>query len=177
MHDDISPRPRPDHDRGRQPNRGPRRLVAAVLASTGLTVAAAGCGSDSTAATSTTATSSITATTATATSSTTVAASSSTTVAATSSTTAAGARTTIEASVTGKKVTVASDRFKVKKDSDVTIRVTTDSVQNIHLHGYDIETEAGPGAPAEINFTASNAGVFEVELEDSSTPLFEIEVS
>jgi FtsP/CotA-like multicopper oxidase with cupredoxin domain len=180
MNDDASSCPRPDHDRDRdrdrQPNRGRRHLVGPLLASAGLTLAAAGCGSDGTAASSTTAaatanSSTISSSTATSTSPTTA---SSTTA---SSTTAAGARTTIEASVTGKKVTVASDRFKIMQGSEVTIRVTTDSPQNIHLHGYDIETEAGPGAPAEINFTASNPGVYEVELEDSSTPLFEIEVS
>ncbi len=82
----------------------------------------------------------------------------------------------IEATVSGGKVTVAEDRFEVAKGTDVVIRVTDDVEEPIHLHGYDIEVDAAPGKPAEIAFTADIPGVFEVELEDSGTLLFEIEV-
>ena len=82
----------------------------------------------------------------------------------------------IEASVAGGTVTVEQDRFEVAKGADVVIRVTDDVEEPIHLHGYDIETDAAPGQPAEIAFTADVPGVFEVELEDSGTLLFEIEV-
>ncbi len=86
------------------------------------------------------------------------------------------AATVIEATVAGGEVTTADDRFEVAKGTDVVIRVTTDVAEPVHLHGYDIEAEAAPGKPVEITFTASIPGVFEVELEDSGTLLFEIEV-
>ncbi|MEZ5409870.1 MAG: hypothetical protein R2761_17715 [Acidimicrobiales bacterium] len=84
--------------------------------------------------------------------------------------------TVIEATVAGGEVTVAQDRFDVAQGADVLIRVTTDTEEPVHLHGYDIEVDAAPGQPAEIAFTADIPGVFEVELEDSGTLLFEIEV-
>ena len=98
--------------------------------------------------------------------------------AATTASTAAGsgAATVIEATVVGGKVTAAEDRFEVAKGTDVIIRVTADVEEPVHLHGYDIEADATPGQPAEISFTADIPGVFEVELEDSGTVLFEIEV-
>ncbi len=84
--------------------------------------------------------------------------------------------TLIEATVAGGKVTVAEDRFEVAEGTYVVIRVTVDAEEPVHLHGYDIEADALPGKPAEIAFTADIPGVFEVELEDSGTLLFEIEV-
>ncbi|MDH4363952.1 MAG: hypothetical protein OEY41_15470 [Acidimicrobiia bacterium] len=86
------------------------------------------------------------------------------------------AATVIEATVTGGEVTAAEDRFDVAQGSAVLIRVTSDVEEPVHLHGYDIEADAAPGRPAEIAFTADIPGVFEVELEDSGTLLFEIEV-
>lgn len=84
--------------------------------------------------------------------------------------------TVIEAAVAGGKVTVSDDRFEVAKGTEVVIRVTDDVEEPIHLHGYDIEADTAPGKPAEIRFTADIPGVFEVELEDSGTLLFELEV-
>ena len=94
----------------------------------------------------------------------------------TAATTTAESAAVIEASVAGGKVTAAEDRFEVAKGTDVLIRVTADAEEPVHLHGYDIEADAAPGKPAEISFTADIPGVFEVELEDSGTLLFEIEV-
>jgi hypothetical protein len=83
----------------------------------------------------------------------------------------------IEATVAKGKVEVSKDRFEVPLNSPVRIRVTIDTAEPVHLHGYDIEVDATPGAPAEISFVADAPGVFEVELEDSGTLLFEIAVS
>ena len=41
---------------------------------------------------------------------------------------------------------------------------------------YDLLADVTPGSPSEIRFTADVPGVFEVELEDSGTFLFEIAV-
>jgi hypothetical protein len=41
--------------------------------------------------------------------------------------------------------------------------VSSDAPDEIHLHGYDIELEAAPGAPARFSFKANLEGVFEME--------------
>jgi FtsP/CotA-like multicopper oxidase with cupredoxin domain len=94
-----------------------------------------------------------------------------------SSTSKASGPIVIEATVANGKVQVAKDEFDVTLGSAVSIRVTTDKAEPVHLHGYDKEVDAEPGAPAQIDFVADVPGTFEVELEDSGTLLFEIKVS
>jgi hypothetical protein len=45
--------------------------------------------------------------------------------------------------------------------------VTTDSVDEVHVHGYDFVGIVIPTAPAVLTFTADIPGVFEVELEEA----------
>lgn len=83
----------------------------------------------------------------------------------------------IEASVVGGSVDVVADRVEIDLGSTVTIRIDADAADHIHLHGYDVLADVAPGSPAEMIFTADVPGVFEIELEDSGTFLFEIVVS
>jgi heme/copper-type cytochrome/quinol oxidase subunit 2 len=53
--------------------------------------------------------------------------------------------------------------FKVKKGDKVTIVVSADAHDVIHLHGYDIEKDIEPGKPATFRFTANIEGIFEIE--------------
>jgi len=53
--------------------------------------------------------------------------------------------------------------FKVKKGDKVTIVVSADAHDDIHLHGYDIEKPVEPGKPATFKFTANIEGIFEIE--------------
>lgn len=159
--------------------RHPMRPLAA-LAAVVLGLALTGCGSssDDTGASGATggATTEAGAATTGTTRPTTTAVTGATSTAAPAATTDDSSATVIEATVAGGKVTVADDRFEVAKGAEVVIRVTDDVAEPVHLHGYDIEADAAPGKPAEITFTADIPGVFEVELEESGTPLFEIEV-
>ncbi len=50
--------------------------------------------------------------------------------------------------------------LQVKQDDRVTIVVNADEHLVFHLHGYDIEREAEPGAPATLEFTAHATGSF-----------------
>jgi heme/copper-type cytochrome/quinol oxidase subunit 2 len=51
-----------------------------------------------------------------------------------------------------------------KKDDIVRIVVSSpDAPDQVHLHGYNIEKEAKPGAPAVIRFKANVEGAFELE--------------
>jgi hypothetical protein len=53
--------------------------------------------------------------------------------------------------------------IEVAKGDIVRIVVSSDVEDEIHLHGYDIEKEAGPGKPARFEFKADVEGAFELE--------------
>lgn len=59
----------------------------------------------------------------------------------------------------------------------VTVSVTSDVADEIHVHGYDrkgrIPTVGGTGL---VSFTANTPGVFEVELEQSKLHLVQLQV-
>jgi len=69
------------------------------------------------------------------------------------------------------------DRFEFALGDLVEITVLTDVADEIHVHGYDLMFDVGPGIPVEISFEADAQGIFEVELEESELPLFEIQVT
>ena len=95
---------------------------------------------------------------------------------ATSAAGAAGAQT-VQITVTGTKVETAERRVKVPLDGKVRLEVTADRADEVHLHGYDRKVDIEPGKPAVLEFTADVPGVFEVELEEASLKLVELQVS
>lgn len=95
------------------------------------------------------------------------------------STTTTGAEqgpTTIRIVVRGGKIQGGLSHPKVKQGSRVVIRVSADVSDEVHLHGYDIARDVGPGAPAVIAFTATLPGRFEAELESRKQQILELEV-
>jgi hypothetical protein len=58
-----------------------------------------------------------------------------------------------------RQVTVARNRR-------VVLTVTSDVADHVHLHGYDLMADVGPGRPARIAFRATIVGTVEAELED-----------
>lgn len=66
--------------------------------------------------------------------------------------------------------------MKVKLGEPVTIRVTVDVADEVHVHGYDLAKAVKPGEPLTIDFAADIPGQFEVELESAHVKLFEFEV-
>jgi hypothetical protein len=67
-------------------------------------------------------------------------------------------------------------RKQVAKGQTVTLRVTADIADEVHLHGYDKAVDTVVNQPVQIVFKADASGVFEVELEKKGLPLVEIEV-
>ena len=53
--------------------------------------------------------------------------------------------------------------IQVKKGDQVTIVVSANAPDDVHLHGYDIEKPVEPGKPATFKFTADIEGIFEIE--------------
>ena len=80
------------------------------------------------------------------------------------------------------RIAIASDtapkirRYSVKQGRKVVIVVRTELSDHVHLHGYDLMADVGPGKPATIRFTATAPGRFEVELEDRGLEFAELEV-
>jgi FtsP/CotA-like multicopper oxidase with cupredoxin domain len=94
----------------------------------------------------------------------------------TTTTTEGFSGTLIEVRVTGDRVDTASRRVRVDRGATVRIRVQADRDEEVHVHGYDLSRPVAPGRPAVIEFTADAPGVFEVELEEASLRLFELQV-
>lgn len=67
-------------------------------------------------------------------------------------------------------------RVSVERGQRVTLIVTSDVADHVHLHGYDVMRDVAPGAPARIVFRATAPGRFEVELEDRGIELAELRV-
>ena len=65
--------------------------------------------------------------------------------------------------IKGEQPVGGVQNFKVKKGDNVTIVVSADAHDKIHLHGYDIEKDVEPGKPATFKFTADIEGIFEIE--------------
>lgn len=69
------------------------------------------------------------------------------------------------------------DRISVHEGDTVTLSVTTDRKEEIHLHGYDLRFEPEQaGQKVTRTFTADKTGSFEIEIEDRSKTIGELEV-
>ncbi len=58
-------------------------------------------------------------------------------------------------------------RVKVTKGDFLRLTIDSDTPDEIHLHGYDIEREAAPGSPARFAFRAGIEGVSELESHEA----------
>lgn len=82
----------------------------------------------------------------------------------------------IELEVIDGRLEGGARREAVNLGDTVTLRVSGNSRDEVHIHGYDLFVRLEDGA-GELVFDASIPGVFEVELEGSHTLLIRLEVS
>ena len=82
----------------------------------------------------------------------------------------------IEVEVADGQVTGDTGRVPVAAGEQVTLSITSDVADEVHVHGYDLDAELVPGTPAELTFDATIPGVFEVELHESGTVLLTLQV-
>ena len=82
----------------------------------------------------------------------------------------------IEVSIADGQVRGDAGRVPVDAGTAVTLVVTSDVADEVHVHGYDVEAELSPGEPAGIEFDATVPGVFEVELHEGGTLLLTLQV-
>ena len=104
---------------------------------------------------------------------------SSTTAAPTTATTTAPepTGTVIDVVVAGGQPEGGSQSVDVPVGEQVTLRVTADAADEVHVHGYDLFADTVPGEAVELTFVAEIPGQFEIELEDSHVLLVELTVS
>ena len=106
-------------------------------------------------------------------------------------TTSTGTETETEANTTTTAETPSAVRIRIQARGDgsgsirrvtieqgqrVTLIVSADVVDEVHVHGYDLMADVAPGSPARISFEASVPGRFEVELESRALQIAELRV-
>lgn len=67
-------------------------------------------------------------------------------------------------------------RVTVARNRRVVLIVRSDVADHVHLHGYDVKRDVGPGAPGRLEFRATIPGRFEAELEDRGLQIADITV-
>ena len=68
------------------------------------------------------------------------------------------------------------DSVDVELGQEVSIAITSDVADHVHVHGYDKLVDLEPGKQAVLRFVANIPGAWEVELEDAHELLFELKV-
>ena len=84
---------------------------------------------------------------------------------------------TVTVEVVGGAPVGGHQRVEVDLGSVVALRVTADTSDELHVHGYDILRAVSDGHPVHFAFNAEIPGVFEVELHGSGRLLVLLEVS
>ena len=67
--------------------------------------------------------------------------------------------------------------IEATKGQTVRIVVRSDEPDEVHLHGYDVEQAASPGAPAVLRLTADLEGIFELESHVTETVIARLVVN
>ncbi len=75
----------------------------------------------------------------------------------------------IQVSVSG--AAMSPGRLQANEGDTLTLSVSADKYEEIHLHGYDKHFFPSPGQPATLTFPADKTGNFVIEIEATSTPL------
>ena len=86
------------------------------------------------------------------------------------------AGTEIVVAVNNGKVSPPTHRVKVTVGTAVRLLVTSDTADEVHVHGYDIEKALPAGRQVTVGFTADQNGIFEIETHDSGLQLAQLEV-
>ena len=78
--------------------------------------------------------------------------------------------------ITDGWVTEGPDAIKVKRGDQVRLVFTSNQVDELHLHGYDITVQLEPNQAGVLEFTAKHAGRFGYELHKAHREIGAIEV-
>ncbi|MFF7182303.1 hypothetical protein [Streptomyces sp. NPDC008121] len=81
---------------------------------------------------------------------------------------------TVDIRVDGTSVQPPPSRVSLKKGERLTLRVTSDRADTLHVHGYDRELPLPAGRPASLTLTVDRTGLFEVETHESGLVLTQL---
>lgn len=81
-----------------------------------------------------------------------------------------------EFKISKDKLVSAPETLKVTVGDEVSIIVTTDEADELHLHGYDLSLDLVNGVSGELSFMANITGKFGLELHHNELELGELEV-
>jgi hypothetical protein len=82
----------------------------------------------------------------------------------------------IAVSIGDGRVSGDTGRVPVVLGETVTLVVTSDTADEVHVHGYDLSTPVAADRPATLTVTADVPGVFGVELHEAGTVLLSLQV-
>lgn len=88
----------------------------------------------------------------------------------------APATQTVQVRIEDGRISPPPGRVDVAKGIPLRLVVLSDVPDEVHVHGYDLETEVGPGKPGTLTFTADRTGLFEVETHESGKLLVQLAV-
>jgi len=83
---------------------------------------------------------------------------------------------TFDLVIQNRKLISGPQVMKANQDDAVTINITVDEDEELHLHGYNLHVDLEKGKPGSLSFIASSSGRFPYELEHSSTEIGALEV-
>ena len=69
------------------------------------------------------------------------------------------------------------DKVEARQGDTLNLTIVKDRDGEIHLHGYDLHFEGKAGAPDKKSFKLDKTGSFEIEFEETSTHLGELDVT
>jgi uncharacterized cupredoxin-like copper-binding protein len=81
-----------------------------------------------------------------------------------------------ELQVQGGRLVSGPAVIQVRQGETLTLRVTADAADELHLHGYDSLLRLQPGQTAELTLQAEHAGRFEFELHHAHREIGVLEV-
>ncbi|WP_369820404.1 cupredoxin domain-containing protein [Phycicoccus sp. Soil803] len=110
------------------------------------------------------------------TSSSTTSSSSSSSGSSSSSSSSSASGRTIAITVTGSKVTPAPATVDLAVGEQLTLTVTSDHADQLHIHGFEIEKDLVAGTPLSVTVTGAQPGVYEVETHHPELRLMKIAV-
>ena len=71
---------------------------------------------------------------------------------------------------------MSPEEISANEGDQVTLSIESDEPLELHVHGYDLEREVGPGQTVELSFRADLTGRFEIENHETEQELGELQV-
>ena len=81
-----------------------------------------------------------------------------------------------ELSIKGGKLRSGPEVLQVHQGERVTLNIRSDGRDELHLHGYDLHAQLGPGETTSLQFIADRTGRFGMELHKAHSELGALEV-